>query len=183
METLKSIGELFEPDVRWSYFVARDSATNVITPYLLEHRYQAIAEITLSSKAPEDVTSHFNVARMLCVYAWLYYPLHQVAELKAFSTVEMALRERFPGGKRGLFKLLSLAVEQGIIADAGFSHIKAISGVTGQYSKRLPEFVSSLRNSLAHGNNMLFPGSLHTLRICAEMINQLFPEVGADHPK
>lgn len=176
METLKSIDELFEPDERWSHFVMRDKATNEVTPYSLEQRFQAVAEISLSSTAPEDVISHFNVARMLCVYAWLYYPLHQVAELKAFSTVEMALRNRFPGNKGGLFKLLTLAVEQGIIADAGFSHIEATPEVLDQYSKRLPGLVSSLRNTLAHGESMLHPGSLFTLRNCAEIINQLFPE-------
>ena len=134
------------------------------------------SNIALSAAAPEDVQSQFNIARMLGIYAWLYYPFHQIAELKAFSTVEIALRLRFPDVKSALKKLLSFAVKNGVVVDEGFSHIAVGDDDPTRYSKELPSLVSFLRNDLAHGSSMLHPDSLLTLRICAEIINQLFPE-------
>ncbi|OIQ84476.1 hypothetical protein GALL_336990 [mine drainage metagenome] len=177
MEELKSLSTLLEPDERWANFVLHKVSTNEISPITLNDRYQSVSAIALSTAAPEDVRSQFNIALMLGVYAWLYYPFHQVAELKAFSTVEMALRQRFPEAKGALNKLLALAVEAGAIVDKGFSHIEACDEDPKQYSRKLPNIVSSLRNELAHGSFMLHPGSLFTLRNCAEIINQLFPEV------
>jgi len=177
MEELKSLTTLLEPDERWANFVRHNVSTNEISPITLSNRYQSVSEIALSTTAPEDVRSQFNIALMLGIYTWLYYPLHQVAELKAFSTVEMALRLRFPEAKGALNKLLAFAVENGAIIDKGFSHIEVCDEDPTQYSSKLPSIVSSLRNELAHGSFMLHPGSLFTLRNCAEIINQLFPEV------
>lgn len=176
MEELKSFATLLEPDERWTNFVLRDISTNEMRPVSLNDRYEPIAKIAVSPSAPQDVRSQFNIALMLGIYAWLYYPFHQVAELKAFSTVEMALRLRFPEAKGGLKKLLALAVERGVIADHGFSNFESSSEVPTRYSAQLPSLISSLRNELAHGSHMLHPGSLFTLRNCAEIINQLFPE-------
>ncbi|MBI3481231.1 MAG: hypothetical protein HY016_12900 [Nitrosomonadales bacterium] len=176
MEELKPFSTLLEPDERWAHFVLRNLSTNEMRPVSLNDRYESIAEITLSPSTPEDVQNQFNIALMLGVYAWLYYPFHQVAELKAFSTVEMALRLRFPEAKGGLKKLLSLAVERGLIVDQGFSHIEVDGEAPTQYSAQLPSLISSLRNDLAHGSHTLHPGSLFTLRSCAEIINQLFRE-------
>ncbi len=134
------------------------------------------SNIALSAAAPEDVQSQFNIARMLGIYAWLYYPFHQIAELKAFSTVEIALRLRFPDVKGALKKLLSFAVKNGVVVDEGFSHIAVGDDDPTRYSKELPSLVSFLRNDLAHGSSMLHPDSILTIRICAEIINQLFPE-------
>lgn len=176
MEDLKSLATLLERDDRWAHFVLRDVTTNKVRSVSLNDRYEHIAKIAISPNAPEDVQSQFNIALMIGIYAWLYYPLHQVAELKAFSTVEMALRLRFPEAKGGLNKMLTLAVERGAITDRGFSHLEPISEDSTRYSKKLPSLISSLRNDLAHGSHMLHPGSLFTLRNCAEIINQLFPE-------
>jgi len=176
MEELKSFSMLLQPDERSANFVLRNASTNEVRPITLNDRYQSVAEITLSTTAPENVQSQFNIARMLGIYAWLYYPFHQVAELKAFSTVEMALRLRFPEKKGALNKLLSFAIEEGVIVDKGFSHIDVRDDDPTSYSKNLPGVVSFLRNDLAHGSWTLHPGSLSTLRNCAEIINQLFPE-------
>jgi hypothetical protein len=176
MEELKPLSTLLEPDERWANFVMHRVSTNEITPITLSDRHQSVTDIALSSAAPEDVRSQFNIALMLGVYAWLYYPFHQVAELKAFSTVEMALRLRFPEKKGALNRLLAFAVESGVITDKGFSHIEFCDEDPKRYSAKLPSLVSSLRNELAHGSFTLHPGSLFTLRNCAEIINQLFPE-------
>lgn len=176
MEELKQLSALLEPDVRWDHFVLRNVVTNEIVPITLSDRYQSISEITLSTVVPENVKSQFNIALMLGVYAWLYYSFHQVAELKAFSTVETALRLRFPEVKGTLKKLLTYAVETGVIVDNGFSDIEVCDEDPKRYSSKLPSLVSSLRNDLAHGSFTLHPGSLFTLRNCAEIINQLFPD-------
>jgi hypothetical protein len=177
MEELKLFSMLLEPDERWAHVVLINPSTNEVTPITLNDQYQSFAEITLSTAVPESVQGQFNIARMLGIYAWLYYPFHQIAELKAFSTVEMALRLRFPGAKGALNKLLSVAVENGVIVNEGFSHIVVGAEGHAQYSKTLPSLVSSLRNDLAHGSSMLHPDSLFTLRNCVEIINQLFPDV------
>lgn len=179
MEEIKLFENLLMPDERWSHFVLVDRTTNEMRPTSLKDRYDAIAEIRVSPNAPEDVRAQFNIALMLGVYAWLYYPFHQVAELKAFSTVEMALRRRLPGVKGGLYKLLSTAVEQGIIVDNGFSHMEADQDAPTVYSAKLPGLIAALRNDLAHGSLMLHPGSLFTLRNCSEIINQLFAEIAS----
>ena len=45
-----------------------------------------------------------------------------------------------------------------------------------QYCKILAQSMSYLRNELAHGSEMLHPGGLGTLAICADLINQLFAQ-------
>ena len=164
LEELKSFSELLQPDERSIYFSNNS----------LSSRHAAISAIRLSDSVPVDIRSQFNTALMLNVYAWLYYPLHQVSELKAFSTLEMALRQKFPNNKGTLRKLLLTAVNADIIVDKGFSHIHASEDDPKKYSKELPGIISDLRNDLAHGSSTLHPKSLFTLRNCAEIINQLF---------
>lgn len=176
MEDLKPFSELLKPDERSKYFGSRNAISKEFTPFTLDDRFQSISEISLSTSAPENVRSQYNIARMLGIYAWLYYPFHQVAELKAFSTVEMPLRQRFPEVKGSLKKLLSIAIEMGIITDKGFTGIDARDDDANWYSKTLPKIMPSLRNDLAHGSFTLHPGSLFTLKNCAEIINQLYPE-------
>jgi hypothetical protein len=178
MEDLKLFENLLEPDERWKYFVLRNVETGEMTPSSLAHRYEIVAPIRVNGSAPEDVRSQFNVAKMLCVYAWLYYPFHQVAELKAFSTVEMALRLKYPTIKGMLYKLLAHAINEGDIKDSAFSHIEASPEDPLRYTRQLPDLIPSLRNSLAHGGATLHPGSVFTLRNCSEIINQLYPLPG-----
>ena len=175
MEDLKKFIDLLEPDERWESFAIRDQQTNHLKKYTLADRYNSIEQVVLNNTVPPDVRSQFNVAKMLCVYAWLYYPLHQVAELKAFSTLEMGLRIRFPQF-RNFKRLLTCAVEQGYIKDEGMSGIAIDTNDPLSYSRRLPELITSMRNDLAHGTVTLHPGSIFTLNNCAEILNQVFPE-------
>jgi hypothetical protein len=177
MEELKPFEALLEPDKRWGNLVLVDQSTGQYRSITLQDHYQALSLIKLCADAPEDVKSQFNVALMLGSYAWLYYPFHQIAELKAFSTVEMALRHRFPETKGSFKKRLEHAVKCGVINDHGFSHVAADEQSPTEYSAKLPWLVSELRNDLAHGSTTLHPDSLFTLRNCAEIINQLFREV------
>lgn len=175
MEHIKAFENLLLADDRWKAFIGINEKTGELIPVSLASQYQEVASIQLNAGVPDDISSQFNVARMLRVYAWLYYPFHQVAELKAFSTLEMALRDRFPR-IQGMRNLLEKALKSGYLSDEGFSHLQVVASEDPtQYSSTLPGIVPHLRNSLAHGSTMLHPGSLFTLRNCADIINQLFP--------
>ena len=168
MEVLKDFESLFEVDERWKLFGQGD-------PTYLKQLYTGIQNIELIPGVPEDVASQFNVAKMLTIYAWNYYPLNQVAKLKAFSVLEMALREKFAKKKYGLYKLLELAVKSNLIQDQIFEPIFHDREIRTGYSLQLPEVISSLRNDLAHGSITLTNESgLFTLRHCAVIINSLF---------
>jgi hypothetical protein len=177
MEKLKAFSTLLEPDARWANIVLFNTTTKDVSPITFNDHYHAFSAITLTSATPEDVQSQFNISKMLGIYTWLYYPLHQVAESKAFSTLEMALRLRFPeAGRPGLKKLLLFALKKGAISDDGFSHVTITKDDPTRYSKQLPDILPHLRNDLDHGSSTLHPDSISTLRICAEIINQLFQD-------
>lgn len=98
-----------------------------------------------------------------------------MSELKAFASVELALGLKFPELlKKGLKALLARAVSDGLILDTGFSHIETDDIDPQQYSRKLPDLIPELRNTLAHGTPLLHPGSLFTVRNCAEIVTQLF---------
>jgi hypothetical protein len=167
MEVLKDFESLFEVDERWKFFGRGDSS-------YLKELHTEVKSIGLILEVPEDVVSQFNVAKMLAVYAWSYFPLHQAAEMKAFSTLEMALRFKLAQNKRMTFKeLLDKAVENGYLKDDIFSELSSLRNVK-DYSAKLPKLVSSMRNGLAHGGTSLNHGSVFTLRHCATIINSLF---------
>ena len=175
VEEFKAFDKLLEPDGRWAYFITQNRETGEKKPYSLPDRYEAVAEIQLPPDVPEAVRSEFNTAKMLCVYAWLYYPLHPMAELKAFATVELALGLRLPDlSKKGLKVLLTRAVAEGFVTDSGFTHIETDKQDPQRYSRMLPDLIPELRNTLAHGTPLLHPGSLFTVRNCAEIVAQLF---------
>lgn len=177
MEDFKPFDELLEPDVRWQHFVFQNPITGNKEQSSLKARYDVIASIELLSSVPDDIRSQYVTAKMLCVYAWLYYPFHQSAEQKAFSTLELALAQKYPTAKKdGLKKLLSRAISQGDILDRGFSHIQADAEDPIKYSLTLPEIIPSLRNAIAHGEPILHPNSVFTVRNCAEIINQLYAQ-------
>ena len=175
IEEFKSFDSLLQADERWAIFALRDTVTNEIRRHSLLDRYSSIERVHLNPEAPAVIQSQFNIARMLGIYAWLYYPLHQIAELKAFATMERALRERLNSTKDGLNRLLKRAVEQRLIVDEGFRETFDHGEDPTGYTASLPDLLSDHRNELAHGGSMLHPNSLTTLRVCAAVINQLFP--------
>ena len=95
-----------------------------------------------------------------------------------FVSVEYALQLK-SGKKDSSFKhLIQLAVKEGWIQDDGFSIAKLREDNGRSYVETLIEVMPSLRNRLAHGSNMLHNNALASLRICAELINQLFKNSG-----
>lgn len=176
MEEFKALHELMQADERNHAFTVMDMKTNKTEQLSVEYVHQQIAEIILNPSVPEEVISQFNVARNLAVYSWFSYSFHQVAEMKAFSTMERALKIKLNVEKGSFSKLLENAVSKGLIKDEGFSHITPVDNDRAHYSRILAKVAPHLRNDLAHGSKTLYPGSQSTLRIAADFINQLFPE-------
>lgn len=187
MEHLKAFNKILEPDERQRNFIATfDPATFDYSHMTLDHLYKEAAAITLDETVPEGIRSHFSTVLNLLVYSWFHYPFNVTAQFLAYTTVEMALKEKLKPKKRTSFKILiERAVNEGLVTSAGFSHIKnnehyPILGVerwspeTNDYCQTLADAMPHLRNELAHGSNMLHPHGAQSVRICAEFINQLF---------
>lgn len=126
------------------------------------HAY--VDSVQLTHNAPEDVQRNFNRAKNLSLYAWYVYDFHQVAEMDAISTFEMALKNKFvqceTPAPQGLKNLYTRAVE-----------LNWISEHNGNDGRLLADY----RNDLAHGTIMLHEQSVRTLAVCAMYINQLYP--------
>lgn len=174
MEEFKLLASLTNPDKRNFYWSVIDLSTRTPRRLELDDIYKSISEICLDKVVPDDIRSQFNVAKNVAVYSWYCYPFHQVCEMKAYSTVELALKLRLE--KNYPFpKLITKAINLGLIKDAGFSHLrKPVDEASVDYSKSLVKIMPELRNDLAHGGTTLHPGAVGTLRICADFINQLY---------
>jgi hypothetical protein len=53
-----------------------------------------LSEIVLAAHVPLNVRQLFETAKNVSLYSWFVYRFHQVAELVAYSALEMALKER-----------------------------------------------------------------------------------------
>jgi len=181
MEELKKLKEIILADSRNSCFALINRQTGEHRQYSLEDLYGEIVAIAINEVVPEEVRSQFNVARNLSLYTWFCYSFHSVSMLKAYTTVEMALRIRLGKleSKSSLWKLMREAVNTGLIKDTGFGHImeQPEDHQSKPFVDGLPDAMAYLRNLDAHGSSALAPFSVPTLRICANIINQLFCEV------
>ena len=178
MEKFKKLGDIDHPDMRNTLWVVVNQETGQQRKLNLSDIYKSVELIDLGERVPDDVRSQFNVAKNLAIYTWYCYSFHQISELKAFSTLEMALRRKFGKDEQqlGLKKLLEMAVESGLIKDRGFSHISETlkNPDSTAYTEQLPDLIPKFRNNLAHGSCTLHPYSVFNLQICADFINQLF---------
>lgn len=159
MEELKELKEITVPDSRTLGFVLVNRETGQKRALGIEDLHEEVESITLDEKVPEEVRSQFNVARNLCLYSWFCYAFHNVACLKAYTTIEMALRLRLgkAEGASTLTPMLKEAVSKGFLKD-----------------KLLANAISGLRNFAAHGSPMNGPWSVTVLHTCAEVLNELF---------
>lgn len=173
MEEFKNLTDLVNPDQRNQFLVLSNKVTGDQRSLSLEDVYSSIESIRLIDSVPDEIVSQFNVAKNLSVYSWFCYSFHQVADLKAFSATECALRSSLGKEDDTLKKLLKTAVDKGLLNDENFSHLKELE-TGGAWVRELPEVLRELRNKLAHGSSNLYPGSSTNLRICADIINQLF---------
>lgn len=80
-DSLRNGVTAFEPDPRMRH-------------QSLQDRSQVINSFSLAPYVPQSIQIHFETAKNLYLYAWFVYRFHMVAEQYAFSTLELALRER-----------------------------------------------------------------------------------------
>ena len=187
MEELKHFDEIHERDSRHHHFVIPTEGFRKIS---LIDIYNEVADIKLHDDVPDKIRSHFEMARNLLVYSWFHYPFHMAAWLYALISVEYALREKIGRSDMKFRDMLKRAVKEKWIAAQGFSHIQTrienrkefgeelfgpIEGdMFKNYCDSLCESIPDFRNELAHSSTILFPGTSQHVRICGELINQLF---------
>src|SRR6266487_4520871 len=107
METLKSLEEVGQPDVRNRNRVDLDLKTGVASETTIQTLYSLIEPIRLSDKVPDEVRSHFEIARNLALYSWFVYSFNVVAAMQAYASLEMALKHK--AGKKRISLKKSLA--------------------------------------------------------------------------
>jgi hypothetical protein len=159
MEQFKRLEDIYEPDVRYAGRIDLDLLTGTATPMTVKSIYSAVELIRLNASVPDEVRSHFEVARNLALYSWFVYSFHEVAALRAMASLEMAAREK-SGEPETPFKNLLEKLFPGREFAPGISLGKA---------------VTHFRNEFAHGSNMLMGQGLMFLRRCSELINELYP--------
>lgn len=159
MERLKRLEDICRPDERYLNCVDIDHSTGAVTTTTIEFIYTLVEEIELGAGVPDEVRSHFEIAKNLAVYSWFVYSFNVVAGMQAFASLEMAVREK-TGDRKTVFKNLLDTVFKGRQLAAGVS---------------LSTVVTKLRNDLAHGSPTMHGQSVSTLRFCADLINELYP--------
>lgn len=126
-DSLRTPETLLLPDPRMAY---GDSCAN------LTQIHARLEKLQLHEAIPESIRIHFETAKNLLLYAWCVYRFHMVAQGHAFSTLEMALRERMkeldlvPSGRarpRGLANWMRLAAKHSVITNARFGPGEAVA--------------------------------------------------------
>lgn len=189
-DALKPFDQILEPDSMQRGFALYNRETGVSRDRTLKDHYSGIESISLMQSVPESVRQQFDAARNLFLYSWFVYSFVPIAQLQAFSSVEYAIRIK-SGKPLMLTKGLELAIKEHWIKDSGFHccDMDVRHGTLGDdaqpetsldakdnqtYCKILLDSFPYLRNELAHGNPMTYPGGLDMFAICADLINQLF---------
>lgn len=162
MEKLKPLEEVCQPDVRYRNRVDLEHSTGRITDTTVESIYRLIEPIQLGDKVPDEVRSHFEIARNLALYSWFVYSFNVVAAMQAYSSLEMALKRK--AGKERISLKKSLAQT--------FKGRQLSSGLGPPVD--VSDAIAYLRNDLAHGNSTMHGQGVDHLRLCAELINELF---------
>lgn len=170
MENLKKLNDLTKMDEKHRLMGALCGSVPS-----LKGMHQYLFDERLNEAVPEEIKSQFNVAKNMALYSYFFYALAPEVHLKTYSIIEHALRLRARPPKRTMLKaLIRQAVSQGWISDSGFRHIKSPSP-DNDWCKSMIDVIPGLRNSQAHGSNMLVGDCLHHISTCADFINQLFP--------
>jgi hypothetical protein len=138
-------------------------------------RWNDLTTLALHEGVPPGIRIHFDTARNLLLYAWFAYRFQQVAEMHAYSSLELALNvwaranakeflEKFEQAsikrkrevRPTLGPLLGEAVKQGWIRDEGFRGYQRVAENRAQYDEMLalvtgkkpePEVVNAQRHA------------------------------------
>jgi hypothetical protein len=163
MEMLKPLEEVCQPDVRYRNRVDLDLRAGVTSETTIQTLYSLIEPITLNEDVPDEVRSHFEIARNLALYSWFVYSFNVVAAMQAYASLEMALKHKSGKDRIKFKKTLERALQGRLLSSPIGPPIK------------LAEVMSELRNDLAHGTSTMHGQVIAVLGTCAELINELFP--------
>jgi hypothetical protein len=158
MEQLKRLEDIYETDRRYAGRVDLDLTTGTATTMTVESIYAVVEPLRLNAGVPDEVRSHFEVARNLALYSWFVYSFHEVAAMQAMASLEMAVRAK-SGEPETPFKNLLEKLFPGRELAPGIS---------------LGKVVTYFRNEFAHGSTMLTGQGLMFLHRCSELINELY---------
>jgi hypothetical protein len=162
MEQLKALKEVCQPDVRYRHRVDLDLTTGAVSETTVQSLYSLIEPIRLREKVPDEVRSHFEIAKNLALYSWFVYSFNVVAAMHAYSTLEMALKQKAGKKRISLKKSLARALKG-----------RQFAGGLGPPAN-LSDAIAYLRNDLAHGNPTIHGQGIAALELCAGLINELF---------
>lgn len=129
-EQLRNPKNIHHPDPRTKNLILVEKSNEFPRSLTIEDQYACISNFKLSSAVPECITTHFETAKNLYLYAWHVYRFYQVAEQHAFATLEYALRlrlpeyvDRFKNEKRGREPTLSLLLKHAKEAEILKNHL------------------------------------------------------------
>lgn len=159
MERLKKLEEVCQPDERNRNRSDLDHSTGVVTPTTIESIYAVVESVQLNDNVPDEVRSHFEIARNLALYSWFVYSFNVVAVMQALASLEMAVRDKTTNKDMSFYQRLNKVFKNRQLG-GGLSLAKALS---------------KLRNDLAHGSATIHGQGLEYLSLCSELINELYP--------
>jgi hypothetical protein len=146
---------------------------DALTGVRLEDLHADMLSLELHGSVPVEVRWQFDTARHAFVYSWFCYDLVTLAEQHAYGALENGLRLRAQAANvslkgNGLKVLLTCACENGWLNEAEFE----VPGMPNRL-----DMVRVARNHVSHGQpQLLLPFSLEMMRICAEILNKLYPK-------
>ena len=168
---LKPLAEVLQADPRFASDMMLSGGE--WRPVRLEAHYALVQSVELHRGVPEDVRETFDRARNVVFFAWFCYELLVVAEMQAFSALELGLKIRLRADgwnkeSRGLVSLIKEARLRRLMAPAAEAFPGRLDGV---------DALVRLRNDLAHGTNSLHNPAMAicVLEKSATIVNLLYP--------
>jgi hypothetical protein len=159
METLKKLEEVYQPDERNLKRYDLNHSTGIVTPTGVASIYTIVESIRLNDNVPDEIRSHFEVAKNLALYSWFVYSFSEVAAMQALASLEMAARAKTGDDQTAFKNLLD----------------KLFKGRNLMPEVSLAKVLASHRNKLAHGSTMISGQGFGFVGGCAELINELYP--------
>ncbi|MBW7992378.1 MAG: hypothetical protein FVQ84_20510 [Planctomycetes bacterium] len=202
-DSFQKLCEIAKPDPRSEHWAIIDPDMGKLRMIKIEDIYSQLEKLELHTGVPKQVRTHFDTTRNLFLYSWFVYRFMPVAEWHASASLELALKIKSNEKKKGLRKLIELAIENGWIKNEGVSVWKSakqsyeqrkvmmeeffnqIKSETTQvynsefdydYIEVLKDTIPPIRNVYAHGKNFLHGGAYLQLQIVSDFINQLFED-------
>src|ERR1700676_2796305 len=132
-DPLKQLSEVPEPDPRHAQLGIG-----------LAGIHASLTVLVLADRVPVNVRQLFETAKNVALYSWFVYRFHQVAELVAYSALELALKERagFMEGlgadaprPPGLKALLERAIGEGWLKNDNFASWRGLATEHARMSK------------------------------------------------